>query len=56
MAKKGAREKIKMVSAEKTGFFYTMKKNRKNTTEKLELKKYDPVLRKHVTFKEGKMK
>lgn len=56
MAKKGAREKIKLVSSEKTGFFYTVKKNKKNTTGKLELKKYDPVARKHVLFKESKMK
>lgn len=56
MAKKGAREVVKMVSTAKTGFFYTTQKNRKNSTEKLELKKYDPKAKKHVVFKEGKMK
>lgn len=56
MAKKGAREIVKMVSTADTGFFYTTQKNRKNSTEKLELKKYDPVAKKHVAFKEGKMK
>lgn len=47
---------IKMVSTEGTGFFYVTKKNPKNTTKKLELKKYDPKLRKHVVFREGKIK
>ncbi len=56
MAKKGVREKIKLESTAGTGYFYTSKKNRRNTTGKLELKKYDPVARKHVVFKEGKMK
>jgi large subunit ribosomal protein L33 len=56
MAKKGAREKVHIKSTAGTGFFYTTKKNRRNTTSKLELKKYDPVARKHVIFKETKMK
>ncbi len=57
MAKKNqAREKIKLESTAKTGFFYTTRKNKKNTTEKLKMKKYDPVVRKHVEFKETKMK
>lgn len=56
MAKKGVREKIKLESTAKTGFFYTTKKNRRNTTGKLEMKKYDPVVRQHVIFKETKMK
>ena len=47
---------IKMVSSADTGFFYVTKKNPKKTTEKLALKKYDPVARKHVVFKEGKIK
>ncbi len=47
---------IKLVSSANTGFFYVTKKNPKNNTNKLELKKYDPVVRKHVTFKEGKIK
>lgn len=56
MAKKGAREIVRMVSSAGTGFFYTTQKNRKNTTSKLEIKKYDPKARKHVAFKEGKSK
>jgi large subunit ribosomal protein L33 len=55
MAKKGAREIIKMESTAGTGYFYTTNKNRKNTTEKLELKKYDPKAKKHVLFKEKKI-
>lgn len=55
MAKKGSREIIKMESTAKTGFFYTTTKNRKTSTGKLELKKYDPVVRKHVAFKETKI-
>jgi large subunit ribosomal protein L33 len=55
MAKK-EREKIKLVSTADTGFFYTTKKNKKNTPDKLELSKYDPVVRKHVPFKEAKIK
>ena len=53
---KGAREKIRMESSAGTGFFYTTMKNRKNTTSKIELMKYDPVVRKHVVFKETKLK
>ncbi|GAB4108152.1 MAG: 50S ribosomal protein L33 [Acidobacteriota bacterium] len=49
------REKIKLVSSAKTGHFYTTTKNKRNTTKKLELKKYDPVVRKHVIYKEGKI-
>ena len=49
------REKIKLVSTAKTGFFYTTMKNKRNTTKKLELKKYDPVIRQHVVFKESKI-
>jgi large subunit ribosomal protein L33 len=55
MAKK-EREKIKLLSTADTGFFYTTTKNRKTTPDKLEFKKYDPVARKHVTFKEAKIK
>lgn len=50
------RDKIKMVSSAGTGYFYTTTKNKKTTPEKLEMKKYDPVVRKHVMFKEGKIK
>ncbi len=57
MAKaKGAREKIRLESSAGTGFFYTTMKNRRNTTGKLQLKKYDPVVRKHVLFKETRLK
>ena len=47
---------IKMISSADTGFFYVTKKNQRTKTEKLELKKYDPVARKHVMFKESKIK
>jgi len=47
---------IKLVSTAETGFFYVKKKNPKKTTEKLEFRKYDPVVRKHVAFKEAKIK
>lgn len=47
---------VKLVSSADTGFFYVTRKNPRAKTEKLELKKYDPVARKHVVFKEGKIK
>ncbi|MEQ8229734.1 MAG: 50S ribosomal protein L33 [Rhodospirillales bacterium CG15_BIG_FIL_POST_REV_8_21_14_020_66_15] len=47
---------VKMVSTADTGFFYVTKKNPRNSTEKFEMRKYDPVVRKHVTFKEEKIK
>jgi large subunit ribosomal protein L33 len=47
---------IKLVSSADTGYFYVAKKNPRNMTEKLNLRKYDPVARKHVIFKESKMK
>jgi large subunit ribosomal protein L33 len=47
---------IKLLSTANTGFFYVKKKNPKKTTEKLEFRKYDPVARKHVAFKEAKIK
>ena len=50
------REKIKLVSTAGTGTFYTTTKNRRTATKKLELKKYDRKIRKHVLFKESKMK
>ena len=50
------REKIRMVSTADTGFFYTTYKNKRNTPDKLEIKKYDPMARKHVAFKEAKIK
>jgi large subunit ribosomal protein L33 len=53
---KGKREKIKLESTAGTGFFYTTTKNKANVIEKLERKKYDPVARKHVIFKERPLK
>jgi large subunit ribosomal protein L33 len=47
---------IKLVSSADTGYFYVTKKNPRTKTEKIELKKYDPVARKHVVFKESKIK
>jgi large subunit ribosomal protein L33 len=47
---------IKLVSTADTGFFYVTKKNARAQTTKLELNKYDPVVRKHVPFKEAKIK
>jgi large subunit ribosomal protein L33 len=56
MAKKSQRENIKLESTAGTGYFYTTSKNRRNSTGKLELKKYDPKIRQHVIFKETKLK
>ena len=50
------REKIKLVSSAGTGHFYTTMKNKRNTPEKMEMQKYDPVVRKHVAYKETKIK
>jgi large subunit ribosomal protein L33 len=50
------REKIRLVSSEGTGHFYTTTKNRRLHPEKMEVKKYDPVARKHVIYKEAKIK
>lgn len=50
------RDKIKLVSSAGTGHFYTTTKNKRTTPDKLTLKKYDPVVRKHVEYKEGKIK
>jgi large subunit ribosomal protein L33 len=47
---------IKLVSSADTGFYYVTKKNPRAKTAKLELKKFDPVARKHVVFKEAKIK
>ena len=47
---------IKLVSTADTGYYYVTKKNPRTKTEKLELRKYDPVARKHVMFKEGRIK
>jgi large subunit ribosomal protein L33 len=48
--------KIKLVSSADTGFFYVTKKNPRTQTEKFTFRKYDPVVRKHVEFKEAKIK
>ena len=48
--------KVKLVSSADTGFYYVTKKNPRTKTAKLELKKFDPVARKHVVFKEAKIK
>jgi large subunit ribosomal protein L33 len=53
---KPATVKIKLVSTADTGFFYVTKKNPRNQTEKMSFRKYDPVVRKHVDFKEAKIK
>ncbi len=50
------RDKIRLVSSAGTGHFYTTDKNKKTTPEKMEIKKYDPVIRKHVAYKEAKIK
>lgn len=50
------REKIKLVSSAGTGHYYTTDKNKRNTPDKLEMKKYDPVVRKHVRYTEAKIK
>jgi large subunit ribosomal protein L33 len=53
---KGAREKIKLESTAGTGHFYTTSENKKTTPEKLQMMKFDPVARKHVSYKETKLK
>jgi large subunit ribosomal protein L33 len=53
---KAATIKIKLVSSADTGYYYVAKKNARTKTEKLSFKKYDPVARKHVEFKEAKIK
>jgi large subunit ribosomal protein L33 len=50
------RDKIRLNSSAGTGHFYTTTKNKRTMTEKMEIKKYDPVVRKHVMYKEGKIK
>jgi large subunit ribosomal protein L33 len=48
--------KIKLLSTADTGYFYVTKKNTRTMTEKMSMKKYDPVAKKHVDFKETKIK
>ncbi|MBS9778487.1 MAG: 50S ribosomal protein L33 [Gammaproteobacteria bacterium] len=55
MAKK-IREKIRLVSSAGTGHFYTTEKNKRNMPGKFEIKKFDPVIRQHVMYKEAKIK
>ena len=50
------REKIKLLSSANTGHFYTTTKNKRTTPDKMEMKKFDPVARKHVIYKETKLK
>lgn len=53
---KGIREKIKLESTAGTGHFYTTTKNKRNMPEKMQIMKFDPVVRKHVSYKETKLK
>ncbi|NNM72127.1 50S ribosomal protein L33 [Enterovirga aerilata] len=48
--------KVKLVSTADTGYYYVTKKNSRTMTDKLSMKKYDPVAKKHVEFKEAKIK
>ncbi|MCU7906497.1 MAG: 50S ribosomal protein L33 [Candidatus Thiodiazotropha sp. (ex Epidulcina cf. delphinae)] len=50
------RDKIKLVSSAGTGHFYTTTKNKRNQSGKMEIKKFDPKVRKHVLYKESKIK
>ena len=50
------RDKIRLTSSAGTGHFYTTDKNKKNTPDKIEIMKYDPKARKHVAYKETKLK
>jgi len=47
---------IRLISSAGTGHFYTTDKNKRTTPDKIEIKKFDPVVRKHVMYKEGKIK
>jgi len=49
------REKVRLISTAKTGYSYYTTKNKQKQTDKIQLKKYDPVARKHVLFTETKM-
>lgn len=53
---KGIRDKIKLESTAGTGHFYTTTKNKRTTPEKMEIMKFDPKARKHVMYKETKLK
>jgi large subunit ribosomal protein L33 len=56
MASKGGRDKIKLESTAGTGHFYTTDTNKRTMPEKMSIKKFDPVARKHVEYKETKIK
>jgi large subunit ribosomal protein L33 len=53
---KSIRDKIKLVSTADTGHYYTTTKNKRTHPEKMEVMKFDPVVRKHVAYKEAKIK
>jgi large subunit ribosomal protein L33 len=53
---KSVRDKIKLVSTAATGHYYTTTKNKRTHPEKMEVMKFDPVVRKHVAYKEAKIK
>jgi large subunit ribosomal protein L33 len=53
---KAARDKIRLISSAGTGHFYTTTKNKRNMPGMMEIKKFDPVVRQHVLYKEGKIK
>ncbi len=53
---KSIRDKIKLVSTADTGHYYTTPKNKRTHPDKMEVSKYDPVVRKHVPYKEAKIK
>lgn len=53
---KSVRDKIKLVSTADTGHYYTTTKNKRTHPEKMEVRKFDPVVRKHVAYKEAKIK
>ena len=53
---KAVTTKIKLISSADTGFYYVTKKNSRTMTEKLKMKKYDPIAKKHVEYSESKIK
>jgi large subunit ribosomal protein L33 len=53
---KSNRDLIKLVSSAGTGHYYTTSKNKRTKPEKIEMKKFDPVVRQHVIYKEAKIK
>ena len=56
MAGNSKRDIVTLESTAGTGYYYVTKKNSRTMTDKMVIKKYDPVARKHVEFKEGKIK